>query len=58
MIKAFENGDTDKMYAMQKLSDDYGALYQASRTLGESLHALKSLMKEKGLCEEYVMPPL
>jgi len=58
MIKAFENGDKDKMYAMQKLSDDYGALYQANRTLGESLHALKLLMKEKGLCEEYVMPPL
>ena len=58
MIKAFENGDKDKMYAMQKLSDDHGALYQANRTLGESLHALKLLMKEKGLCEEYVMPPL
>ena len=58
MIKAFENGDKDKMYAMQKLSDDYGSLYQANRTLGESLHALKLLMKEKGLCEEYVMPPL
>jgi 4-hydroxy-tetrahydrodipicolinate synthase len=58
MIKAFENGDKDKMYAMQKLSDDYGALYQANCTLGESLHALKLLMKEKGLCEEYVMPPL
>ena len=58
MIKAFENGDKDKMYAMQKLSDDYGALYQANRTLGESLHAVKLLMKEKGLCEEYVMPPL
>jgi dihydrodipicolinate synthase/N-acetylneuraminate lyase len=58
MIKAFENGDKDKMYAMQQLSDDYGALYQANRTLGESLHALKLLMKEKGLCEEYMMPPL
>jgi len=58
MIKAFENGDKDKMYAIQKLSDDYSALYQANRTLGESLHALKLLMKEKGLCEEYVMPPL
>jgi dihydrodipicolinate synthase/N-acetylneuraminate lyase len=58
MLKAFEQENKDKMYAMQKLSDDYGALYQANRTLGESLHALKLLMKEKGLCEEYVMPPL
>jgi 4-hydroxy-tetrahydrodipicolinate synthase len=58
MIAAFKAGDKDKMFAMQKLSDDYGALYQANRTLGESLYALKLLMKEKGLCDEYVMPPL
>jgi dihydrodipicolinate synthase/N-acetylneuraminate lyase len=58
MLTAFNAGDKDKMLAMQKLSDDYGALYQANRTLGESLHALKMMMKEKGVCEEYVMPPL
>ena len=58
MLKAFKQGDKDKLYAMQRLSDDYGALYQSNRTLGESLHALKLLMKEKGLCNEYVMPPL
>jgi 4-hydroxy-tetrahydrodipicolinate synthase len=58
MVTAFEQGEKEKMYAIQKLSDEYGALYQANRTLGESLPALKLLMKEKGLCEEYVMPPL
>ena len=58
MMTAYAAGDKDKMYAMQKLSDDYGALYQANRTLGESLHALKLLMNEKGICEEYVMMPL
>lgn len=58
MLKAFKQGDKEKLFAMQKLSDDYGALYQSNRTLGESLHALKLLMKEKGLCKEYVMPPL
>ena len=58
MITAFKQGDKEKMYEMQKLSDEYGALYQAGRTLGESLHALKLLMKEKGICEEYVMSPL
>ncbi len=58
MINAFEQGGKDKMYVMQKMSDEYGALYQSNRTLGESLHALKLLMKEKGLCDEYVMPPL
>jgi dihydrodipicolinate synthase/N-acetylneuraminate lyase len=58
MLKAFKLGDKEKLFAMQKLSDDYGALYQSNRTLGESLHALKLLMKDKGLCNEYVMPPL
>ena len=58
MLAAFRKSDNEKMFAMQKLSDDYGALYQANRTLGESLYALKQLMKEKGLCNEYVMPPL
>jgi len=58
MLEAIGSGDHNKAYEMQKLSDEYGALYQANRTLGESLHALKLVMKEKGLCEEYVMPPL
>lgn len=58
MVEAIEADDHNKAYEMQKLSDHYGALYQANRTLGESLHALKLLMKEKGLCEGYVMPPL
>ena len=58
MLKAFVKGDKEKMFEMQKLSDEYGALYQSNRTLGESLYALKLLMKEKGLCNEYVMPPL
>jgi dihydrodipicolinate synthase/N-acetylneuraminate lyase len=58
MLKAFEQDDKDKLFAMQKLSDDYGALYQSNRTLGESLLELKTLMNKKGLCEAVVMPPL
>lgn len=58
MVDAFAKNDKEQMYSMQKLSDDYGALYQANRTLGESLQALKLLMKEKELCQEYMMSPL
>jgi dihydrodipicolinate synthase/N-acetylneuraminate lyase len=58
MFQAFGKGDKDKLFAMQKLSDDCGALYQANRTLGESLLELKTLMNKKGLCEAVVMPPL
>jgi len=58
MLKAIDEGDHVKAYEMQKLSDLYGNLYQGGKTLGESLWALKVLMKEKGLCEAVVMPPL
>ncbi|HMU09300.1 MAG TPA: dihydrodipicolinate synthase family protein [Ferruginibacter sp.] len=58
MLHAFEQGDKEKLFALQKLSDEYGALYQSNRTLGESLRELKTLMHKKGLCEALVMPPL
>jgi 4-hydroxy-tetrahydrodipicolinate synthase len=58
MLKAVEAGDHQRAYEMQKLSDLYGNLFQSGKTLGESLWALKILMKEKGLCDSIVMPPL
>jgi 4-hydroxy-tetrahydrodipicolinate synthase len=58
MLETVESGDHQKAYEMQKLSDIYGSVYQSGRTLGESIWALKLLMKEKGLCEAVVMPPL
>jgi dihydrodipicolinate synthase/N-acetylneuraminate lyase len=58
MYKAAKAGNTEKVDQLQKLSDTLGNLYQAGRTLGESLWALKYLMKQVGLCEPYVMPPL
>jgi dihydrodipicolinate synthase/N-acetylneuraminate lyase len=58
MWKAFVEKDFKEVYAMQQLSDKYGNIYQADKTLGESLWALKVLMHEKDLCEAIVMPPL
>ncbi len=58
MLQAVEQGDHAKAYEMQRLSDAYGNLYQGGKTLGESLWALKVLMKEKNLCEPFVIPPL
>lgn len=58
MVKAVESGDNKEAYRLQKLSDALGDLYQKGRTLGESLWALKLLMKQAGLCEPHVMPPL
>lgn len=56
--KAVAIGDTEKAYEMQRINDLIGNLYQGGKTLGESLYALKRLMRSKGLCQAIVMPPL
>ena len=58
MFEAAGTNNYQKAHEMQKLSDIYGSLYQSNKILGESLWALKVLMKEKGLCDSIVMPPL
>ena len=58
MFEAVEAGNYQKAHEMQKLSDVYGSLYQSNRILGETLWALKVLLKEKGICDSIVMPPL
>ncbi len=58
LYKAAIESDKGKALNLQELSDTLGNLYQQGRTLGESLWALKVVMKELGLCETNVMPPL
>lgn len=58
MVKAVDDGDSEKAYQYQQYSDQLGALYQSGRLLGESLWALKVLMQEVGLCQPHMMPPL
>jgi 4-hydroxy-tetrahydrodipicolinate synthase len=58
MKEAATKGNVEKVNELQKHSDILGALYQEGRTLGESLWALKYLMKQVDLCEAIVMPPL
>jgi 4-hydroxy-tetrahydrodipicolinate synthase len=58
MAQAAKLGDTDAVYALQRKSDLVGKLYQSGRLLGESLWALKVLMRESGICQSHVMPPL
>jgi len=55
---AARTNDIGRAFALQGLSDRLGSLYQHGRTLGESLWALKVLMKEFRLCEHFVLPPL
>jgi len=58
MYKAVKEGDHERAYKFQKLSDAMGDVYQKGKLLGESLWALKVCMNELGLCEEHIMPPL
>ncbi len=58
LYAAARTNDIGKAFALQGLSDRLGSLYQQGRTLGESLWALKVLMKEFRLCERFVLPPL
>lgn len=58
LYNAAMQGNADKAYELQKMSDALGNVYQGGKTLGESLWALKVLMKKEGLCDTYMMPPL
>jgi 4-hydroxy-tetrahydrodipicolinate synthase len=58
LYKAALGGNETKANALQKTSDVLGNIYQGGKTLGESLWALKVLMKKEGLCETHMMPPL
>ncbi len=58
MCHAVLSGDFEKAYRHQSQSDLMGNLYQHERSLGESLWALKVLMKDLGLCSSIMMPPL
>lgn len=53
-----EDGNMEQAELCQGLSDDLSNLYQSGKTLGESLAALKALMKAEGLCDLHMMPPL
>ena len=58
LYKAALQGNSAKAFELQQQSDALGNVYQAGKTLGESLWALKVLMKKEGLCDTYMMPPL
>ncbi|MCA5004712.1 dihydrodipicolinate synthase family protein [Sphingobacterium bovistauri] len=58
MCLAAEQGLEDRVYRLQNDSDKLGNIYQFNKSLGDSLWALKVLMKQFDLCDTYMMPPL
>jgi dihydrodipicolinate synthase/N-acetylneuraminate lyase len=58
LFQAAVKGDKTTALKLQEESDSMGNIYQQGRLLGESLWALKVIMKQQGLCDPYMMPPL
>jgi dihydrodipicolinate synthase/N-acetylneuraminate lyase len=51
-------GDASKANELQDLANRISEVYQKDRHLSQSLPALKVMMASKGLCQEYVLPPM
>jgi 4-hydroxy-tetrahydrodipicolinate synthase len=51
-------GKFDECERLQAETNEVAQIYQAGRTLGQSLAALKTMMSCAGLCEPNVLPPL
>jgi 4-hydroxy-tetrahydrodipicolinate synthase len=52
------NNDWNECTNWQEATDKVAVIYQKDRTLGESLAALKVLIKRVGICNATMMPPL
>lgn len=58
LYTAAMNGDKPTAMQMQDTTNEIAKIYQAGRTLGQSLTALKVMMQTDGLCTPDVLPPL
>ena len=58
MINAVRGGDEPAALDLQLKTDLISTFYQKDRTLSQSIPALKTLMKMKGLCLGEALPPM
>jgi 4-hydroxy-tetrahydrodipicolinate synthase len=58
LYEAAVAGDVEKAKVLQETTNGIAKIYQAGRTLGQSLTALKVMMQTDGLCTPDVLPPL
>jgi len=56
--RAASDGDMTTANRLQDETNEIAKIYQAGRTLGQSLTALKVMMQTKGLCEPWMLMPL
>lgn len=58
LFEAAVNGDMATAERLQNDTNEIAKIYQAGRTLGQSLTALKVMMQTKGLCDPWMLMPL
>ena len=58
LYEAAVKGDAATAERLQNETNEIAKIYQAGRTLGQSLTALKVMMQTKGLCEPWMLMPL
>lgn len=58
LYEAAVKGDTATADRLQNETNEIAKIYQAGRTLGQSLTALKVMMQTKGLCDPWMLMPL
>ncbi len=58
LYKAAIEGDTETAERLQQETNEIAQIYQKGRTLGQSLTALKVMMRERALCEPWMLMPL
>lgn len=58
LYTAAVSGDKATAMRMQETTNEIAKIYQAGRTLGQSLTALKVMMQTEGLCTPDMLPPL
>ena len=58
LYDAAVSGDMETAYRLQDETKEIAKLYQAGRTLGQSLTALKVMMQTRGLCTPDMLMPL
>lgn len=58
LYEAAVSGDMETANHLQDETNEIAKIYQAGRTLGQSLTALKVMMQTKGLCDPWMLMPL
>lgn len=58
LYDAAVSGDMETAYRLQDETNEIAKLYQAGRTLGQSLTALKVMMQTRGLCTPDMLMPI